>query len=272
MRPSLLKPLLNSNLSRRQELPLRMQPCKKKVRQHAMQHVERQRRKDKSPKKLPVLQFSLEVPDSVFVAYSGPLGLPFSYLPSELHLSNHSQSEVEQSAPPKNHSRTFVPMPIAKSRPRASKPKVRRLKAKTGCATCKDRRVKCDETKPHCIRCVKFGQTCAYAKPIHPSNRGASTVPIRTPLPATIACNPSASVVSNETESQYFQLFCNNIAVDLCGFYDSGFWKQLVAQECHSEPTIRHAIFALGALYRSWQTSLSSTVQIHIADIDDEHR
>ncbi|TVY49024.1 Beauvericin cluster-specific repressor, partial [Lachnellula occidentalis] len=38
---------------------------------------------------------------------------------------------------------------------RASKPKV-----KTGCQTCKIRRVKCDETKPSCLRCLKFGHQC----------------------------------------------------------------------------------------------------------------
>ncbi|KAH8651519.1 hypothetical protein BGZ60DRAFT_187241 [Tricladium varicosporioides] len=38
---------------------------------------------------------------------------------------------------------------------RASKPKV-----KTGCQTCKIRRVKCDETKPACLRCVRFGHKC----------------------------------------------------------------------------------------------------------------
>ncbi|KAI1361925.1 hypothetical protein F5Y08DRAFT_313400 [Xylaria arbuscula] len=34
-------------------------------------------------------------------------------------------------------------------------------KARTGCLTCKRRRVKCDEAKPHCTRCVKSGHTCA---------------------------------------------------------------------------------------------------------------
>jgi hypothetical protein len=35
---------------------------------------------------------------------------------------------------------------------RAGKPKV-----KTGCVTCKIRRVKCGEEKPECQRCIKFG-------------------------------------------------------------------------------------------------------------------
>ncbi|TGO10582.1 hypothetical protein BTUL_0131g00230 [Botrytis tulipae] len=33
-------------------------------------------------------------------------------------------------------------------------------KLKTGCNTCKARRVKCDETKPACMRCQKFGRVC----------------------------------------------------------------------------------------------------------------
>jgi len=37
-------------------------------------------------------------------------------------------------------------------RKRVGKPKV-----KTGCETCKKRRVKCDEGKPECLRCLKFG-------------------------------------------------------------------------------------------------------------------
>ncbi|RAL61161.1 hypothetical protein DID88_010500 [Monilinia fructigena] len=40
-------------------------------------------------------------------------------------------------------------------RSRASKPKV-----KTGCLTCKSRRVKCDEAKPGCMRCARFGHKC----------------------------------------------------------------------------------------------------------------
>jgi hypothetical protein len=39
-----------------------------------------------------------------------------------------------------------------KTRTRAGKPKVR-----TGCITCKIRRVKCDENRPSCNRCIRFG-------------------------------------------------------------------------------------------------------------------
>ncbi|TQV94296.1 hypothetical protein V2A60_002668 [Cordyceps javanica] len=39
-------------------------------------------------------------------------------------------------------------------------------KVKTGCITCRVRRVKCDETKPHCKRCMAYGYVCdGYVTP-----------------------------------------------------------------------------------------------------------
>ncbi|KAL6233071.1 hypothetical protein BDW75DRAFT_246825 [Aspergillus navahoensis] len=35
-------------------------------------------------------------------------------------------------------------------------------KSKNGCTTCKKRRVKCDERKPTCQRCQKYGASCLY--------------------------------------------------------------------------------------------------------------
>ncbi|KAK3385315.1 hypothetical protein B0H63DRAFT_181546 [Podospora didyma] len=36
----------------------------------------------------------------------------------------------------------------------------RRSKVKTGCQTCKTRKVKCDEGRPACVRCVSTGRAC----------------------------------------------------------------------------------------------------------------
>ncbi|GIJ91775.1 hypothetical protein Asppvi_010748 [Aspergillus pseudoviridinutans] len=37
-------------------------------------------------------------------------------------------------------------------------------KSRTGCITCKRRRVKCDETRPLCRRCEKLGVSCIYSQ------------------------------------------------------------------------------------------------------------
>lgn len=39
-------------------------------------------------------------------------------------------------------------------------------KSKNGCDTCKKRRVKCDETKPICIKCQNMGIDCHYSIPV----------------------------------------------------------------------------------------------------------
>ncbi|EWG45885.1 hypothetical protein FVEG_15880 [Fusarium verticillioides 7600] len=37
-----------------------------------------------------------------------------------------------------------------------------KLRAKTGCVTCRHRRVKCDEAKPSCRNCSRFGRSCSW--------------------------------------------------------------------------------------------------------------
>jgi hypothetical protein len=55
----------------------------------------------------------------------------------------------------------------------------------------------------------------------------------------------------NAQEGQYFQVFQKRTASELSGFFDSEFWTRSVLQESHSEASIRHAVVALGALYKT---------------------
>ncbi|KAH6665563.1 hypothetical protein B0J14DRAFT_233912 [Halenospora varia] len=51
---------------------------------------------------------------------------------------------------------------IAKDAPRDDRRRKTHRKSRLGCRNCKLRRVKCDETKPQCKKCVSFGVTCNY--------------------------------------------------------------------------------------------------------------
>ncbi|KNG81800.1 hypothetical protein ANOM_009066 [Aspergillus nomiae NRRL 13137] len=42
--------------------------------------------------------------------------------------------------------------------------RARGLRTKTGCLTCRERRVKCDDGKPTCMRCSKSDRVCRYAQ------------------------------------------------------------------------------------------------------------
>lgn len=133
------------------------------------------------------------------------------------------------------------------------------------------RKVKCDEAKPECIRCSKFGTACRYAplydtpcrkpKPLH-SN---TFVAIKPRLAALLIREPSNSIPGDESERRYFDLYREKLAYDLCGYFESPFWTHLIPQECHHEPAVRHAIFALSALYKA------SASKIDALDSNNEH-
>lgn len=74
----------------------------------------------------------------------------------------------------------------------------------------------------------------------------------------TMLYHPSLSLPFNDEEGQYFQLFREQTASELSGFFDSAFWTRSVLQECHSATAIRHAVIALGALYKTLEKSTES--------------
>lgn len=152
---------------------------------------------------------------------------------------------------------------------RASKPKV-----KTGCQTCKIRRVKCDETKPSCLRCVRFGHQCdgysskspskpasskssrvlvpkSPSSPVSPSSSTKDSSDFRPPTTqaqAKLYPSPTRLLFQNPHEYQAFQTFCNRTSHQLSSSFSSELWTRLMLQACETSPSIRHAVIAIGAL------------------------
>lgn len=89
--------------------------------------------------------------------------------------------------------------------------------------------------------------------------------PPPTPVPATmqvVRVSPMSyepgGLAFNSQEGQYFQVFRTHTASELSGFFDSEFWTRSVLQESHSEASIRHAVVALGALYKTLEKASES--------------
>jgi hypothetical protein len=112
------------------------------------------------------------------------------------------------------------------------------------------RRVKCDETKPVCNRCLSTKRMCdGYSimidVPKRPSYQIARWEYARSvsdiqpkPLPATLpALDP--------TESRIFEAFRSKAIPELAGLRSAGFWRNVVLPACYSEPAILHASIAL---------------------------
>ncbi|KAH8651132.1 hypothetical protein BX600DRAFT_473129 [Xylariales sp. PMI_506] len=160
--------------------------------------------------------------------------------------------------------------PAAPKNTRASKPKVR-----TGCITCKIRRVKCDEARPICQRCAKARLVCdgygnatssqlgavADAKAgVRDGNTPASLSGIvrRSALPYShIGCAPTSKLFRTN-EVPYFDFFRHELTDDFSGYHCTDFWTRVVLCEAMTNDCIRYAVLAIAALSQGISNSLAS--------------
>ncbi|CZR64470.1 uncharacterized protein PAC_14368 [Phialocephala subalpina] len=136
-------------------------------------------------------------------------------------------------------------------RRRAFKPKTR-----TGCITCRIRRIKCDEEKPHCRKCTSTGRKCdGYTVEI--TARKSPSPKQSTPTISNEVSKPSVPEMAvipfqgSKLEQRSFYYFQQETVPQISGFYRDQFWFQSVLQACHHNPAIRHAAIALGSLHEN---------------------
>ncbi|KAL6822876.1 hypothetical protein J3E69DRAFT_338109 [Trichoderma sp. SZMC 28015] len=135
--------------------------------------------------------------------------------------------------------------------PRTNKPRNRR-KVKTGCLTCKKRRVKCDEGRPSCERCLSTGRVCDGYGIWDSISKAPSKLKDKrvSPLSNTIVL-PQLQGVSGKPCSIGFEYFRKYTVNKLPGVFESGFWNSLVFQACVEDPAVLHAATALGAAHKN---------------------
>lgn len=131
---------------------------------------------------------------------------------------------------------------------------------------CRIRRVKCDESRPCCKRCISTGRICdGYGiwggggngyRERSTSNSNSSTG--NSPCPVTtnvlVLKNnvpTSLTVVVMSTHEQYcFKWFMDHTVKNFPGLIPSPFWQTLVCQASSSEPAVLHAMLALSSAHR----------------------
>ncbi|KIW06108.1 hypothetical protein, variant [Verruconis gallopava] len=111
-------------------------------------------------------------------------------------------------------------------------------KVRTGCFTCKIRKVKCDETRPTCTRCTSTGRKCdGYPTAIPTQDL---------PLVATRGLNATGYQAH---EARGLEFFYHVAGPGLAGLFDDDFWTRLILQISHREPAVRHVLMAISSLY-----------------------
>jgi hypothetical protein len=106
-----------------------------------------------------------------------------------------------------------------------------------------ERRVKCDETRPACLRCTSGGRICdGYHHVTQPQHSSSIIVPFKT--------NPFFDIYASSESNRSFACFVQRTCPQLSGFFGCEFWERLVLQAAYHEPAIRHAAIAIGALHQ----------------------
>lgn len=129
--------------------------------------------------------------------------------------------------------------------------------------------MKCDETKPICLRCVRLATLCSFIKvengspginqpamsrmrALQPRGKVALACPALSGS-STISTflTPSTRRFDSTLEYQYFDLFCKKTSFEILPAFDSDVLRQMLMQACQNEASVRHAVIALGALHKN---------------------
>ncbi|KAF5530797.1 C6 zinc finger [Fusarium mexicanum] len=139
---------------------------------------------------------------------------------------------------------------------RLSKPKVR-----SGCLTCKTRRVKCDEGKPACARCTRGDFVCDGYE-TQPTKHEVVLVPPAQVVPVKFLPLAPAALPGLDGHSvPYLDAFRYHVAPELSGSFYMDFCEGIILTGVHQDDSIRQLVLALGALTLSIADDARDTKQ-----------
>ncbi|KAK7422796.1 hypothetical protein QQX98_001357 [Neonectria punicea] len=151
-------------------------------------------------------------------------------------------------------------------------------KSGTGCVTCRIRRVKCDEAKPSCQRCLNSKRQCdGYLPEDSTVTRRQLVEAVRQlgvvgPVSKALAQYPhhrsgSGSGSASPSGLSLFDVFRTLTAPSTAIFMPSSFWTGELLQLAHSEPAVWHAVLALGALHQKHELASQGVRRDHRVDV-----
>ena len=136
-------------------------------------------------------------------------------------------------------------------------------KTRTGCLTCKGRRVKCGEERPSCARCVSAGRECSYG--VQPKARIFESSQQSSVSASTLdLVKPRNYGTSNSEEVRALQYFLE-VTAPAASTYNSrtrDFFRYLIPQVAQSEAAVRHLAVAVAARQESMASSADTAVTL----------
>ncbi|KAK1961560.1 hypothetical protein LY78DRAFT_696057 [Colletotrichum sublineola] len=131
-------------------------------------------------------------------------------------------------------------------------------KVRTGCLTCKVRKIKCDEARPFCNRCTVTGRKCDG----YPHVAELPDVSSSSPGSSIVHFQPSRASpgINSPNDSRALQYFSEVVGPLLSGAVDPYFWTHIVMQFSTFEPAVTHSVLAISDLYEQFQNGSNAAV------------
>ncbi|RAH47430.1 Zn(II)2Cys6 transcription factor [Aspergillus brunneoviolaceus CBS 621.78] len=124
-------------------------------------------------------------------------------------------------------------------------------RSRTGCQTCKTRRIKCDETPGSCKNCSSTGRTC----------EGYETARLPIVTKKGKFYTPSIHIIDisfpsmSSDERRCISFFQTRTMPMLVSFFEWEVWRRLALQLSQAEPAVGHALVSLSAMHASSETN-----------------
>ncbi|RAH81366.1 hypothetical protein BO86DRAFT_314211 [Aspergillus japonicus CBS 114.51] len=142
----------------------------------------------------------------------------------------------------------------------SNRQKTFRSRSKTGCRTCRVRRVRCDEFPGACNNCTSTGRKCEYDLYRLPAKRNMG-------LPRIYPSRFHGPALTSDEQTcfAYFQYHTVSGLVDL---FDSPLWERYILPQSCAEPAVCHAVIMLSAIH---QDAESNCMRLSGNRTDDSH-
>ncbi|GIJ86417.1 hypothetical protein Asppvi_005305 [Aspergillus pseudoviridinutans] len=127
-------------------------------------------------------------------------------------------------------------------------------RVRTGCQTCRIRKVKCDEGYPACRRCLSTGRTCDGYGIWGGGSSNRLTKPSVVAVNSALVIRPISdfllSTRTDNEEGRYLNWFKERTGSKMSGSFFSEFWSGFVLQAGMSDPAVLQSILALSSVHR----------------------
>ncbi|KAE8143623.1 Alpha/Beta hydrolase protein [Aspergillus pseudotamarii] len=124
--------------------------------------------------------------------------------------------------------------------------------SKTGCRTCRARRVKCDETPGSCRNCISTGRKCEYDIQRLPRRLPGSRPTGESIVLSTHIADGFWWKITSD-ERRCFSFFQHRSLPTVIGYFDSPLWQRLVLQMSQVDQAVYHAVVAFSAIHVDYE-------------------